>query len=147
MLAAARVAPATDSIQAMPLDEVASMDELHAALARAEKAERERDEAQLAIASATDLVNTWCRETSIEEATRPADCKAAIERLWMHFGSVTAALAALRKGIDEASVAWLWTDRIFATRAEAEAATGHRPSEDIERVRLVEDEDVDDGAD
>ena len=146
VLAAGRDAPWSGSTEPQD-DEVVSGEELRASLARAEKAERERDEAQLAIASATDLVNTWCRETSIEEATRPADCKAAIERLWMHFGGATAErdaaleekrvgahlfatcleagydawravvaraeaaeaeLAALRKRIDDAPVAWEW---------------------------------------
>jgi type II secretory pathway component GspD/PulD (secretin) len=53
-------------------------------VARAERAARERDEALSREASLCDLLNTWARESNVEEAERQEEAKAVADRLWAH---------------------------------------------------------------
>lgn len=54
-----------------------------AALAEAER--DEKNEALSREASACDLLNTWARESSVEEAARPEELKPLADRLWAHW--------------------------------------------------------------
>jgi len=67
-------------------------------VARAEKAERERDRALSREASLCDLLNTWARESNVEEAERQEDAKAVADRLWHAASSRINALERERDG-------------------------------------------------
>ena len=44
----------------------------------------ERDEAQSLLASTTDLLNSWARDTYVQEAKSEASIKDVVTRLWNH---------------------------------------------------------------
>jgi hypothetical protein len=66
--------------------------------ARVEKAERERGEALSREASLCDLLNTWARESNVEEAERQEEAKAVADRLWHAASSRINALERERDG-------------------------------------------------
>lgn len=49
---------------------------------RAEKAEADKHDAQSQLASATDLANSWARESHVREARDESDLRGVIDRLW-----------------------------------------------------------------
>ena len=49
---------------------------------KVEELKRERDDAQGLLASATDLANSWARETGVFEAHDEKDIRGVIDRLW-----------------------------------------------------------------
>lgn len=59
----------------------------------------ERDKAESLLASATDLLNSWARETGVMQADSPSEIKAVIDRLWVNGAdkAVTGAYAAAAK--------------------------------------------------
>jgi hypothetical protein len=59
-----------------------------------ERVTRERDEALAALASATDLANTWARESGVDEAKNERSLPHVIDRLWSHWSSKIHLLAA-----------------------------------------------------
>lgn len=59
------------------------------------QAELARERAEMA--SAADILNTWCREARVKEVQEPLHLRKGIDRLWGH---VSAKLASARAGED-----------------------------------------------